>query len=235
VCCRMGLGNAIRVSCEQSGGDVVLVVSPPKTCFWRIRCSARLTGFRRMGVSLSLRGANTPSRRLTCDVLSQPMLACRTRAHYHRGPRVSPKGTREDYRGSMNSQYKDHVRCGPTRRELRTVSTARAGRVRQSPHSRSTTYPVMAMISPWWSRPYGFRVCSIFDRMSRYDAACGRGERGISRLGNVRRDAVWVPETLSTHATWAYSWIRPPSRSRRRIRTFAPGTGGCSRPAGGLW
>ena len=38
-----------------------------------------------------------------------------------------------------------------------------------------------------------------------------------------------------THATWAYSWIRPPSRSRRRTRTFAPSTGGSSRPAGGLW
>jgi hypothetical protein len=54
-------------------------------------------------------GASTPSRRLTCDVLSQPILAYRTRAHYHRGPRASPKGTREDYRGSMSSQYKDHA------------------------------------------------------------------------------------------------------------------------------
>jgi hypothetical protein len=50
-------------------------------------------------------GASTPSRRLTCDVLSQPTLAYRTRAHYHRGPRASPKGTREDYHGSMNGQY----------------------------------------------------------------------------------------------------------------------------------
>jgi hypothetical protein len=27
-----------------------------------------------------------------------------------------------------------------------------------------------------------------------------------------------VPETLSPYATWEYSWIRPPSRSRRRTR-----------------
>ena len=33
---------------------------------------------------------------------------------------------------------------------------------------------------------------------------------------------VWVPNILSPYATWAYSWIRPPSRSRRRTRTFCP-------------
>ena len=46
--------------------------------------------------------------------------------------------------------------------------------------------------------------------------------------------AVWVPETLSSYATWAYSRIRPPSRSRRRTRIFAPIAGGCERPAGGF-
>jgi hypothetical protein len=49
------------------------------------------------------------------------------------------------------------------------------------------------------------------------------------------RQAVWVPKTLSPHATWAYSWIRPPSRSRRRTRTLAPGAGACVGPAGGFW
>jgi len=29
---------------------------------------------------------------------------------------------------------------------------------------------------------------------------------------------LWVPKTVSPHATWAYSWIKPPSRSRRRTR-----------------
>jgi ABC-type uncharacterized transport system ATPase subunit len=37
------------------------------------------------------------------------------------------------------------------------------------------------------------------------------------------------------HATWAYSWIRPPSRSRRRTRTSAPGTSARAGPAGGFW
>ena len=46
---------------------------------------------------------------------------------------------------------------------------------------------------------------------------------------------LWVPETPSPHATWVYSWIRPPSRSRRRTRTLLRRAGGCSRPEGGLW
>jgi hypothetical protein len=46
--------------------------------------------------------------------------------------------------------------------------------------------------------------------------------------------AVWVPITLSPHATWAYSWIKPPSRSRRSTRIFVPAAGGCERPAGGF-
>src|SRR5215470_2314267 len=45
---------------------------------------------------------------------------------------------------------------------------------------------------------------------------------------------LWVPETLSPYAAWAYSPIRPPRRSRRRTRTFVSGAGGCGRPAGGL-
>ena len=41
-------------------------------------------------------------------------------------------------------------------------------------------------------------------------------------------------ENPVAYATWAYSRIRPPSRSRRRIRTFAPWAGGKRCPAGGL-
>ena len=48
------------------------------------------------------------------------------------------------------------------------------------------------------------------------------------------RRSLWVPKTLSPYATWEYSRIRPPRRSRRRTRTFAPRAGGCGRPAGGL-
>ena len=58
-------------------------------------------------------GANTPSWRLTCDILSQPKLSRRTRAHYFREPRASPKGHRRTIGGYTNGLYKDHVRCGP--------------------------------------------------------------------------------------------------------------------------
>jgi putative transposase len=45
----------------------------------------------------------------------------------------------------------------------------------------------------------------------------------------------WVPNMLSPYAAWAYSRIRPPSRSRRRTRTSGFIVGGRSRPAGGRW
>jgi hypothetical protein len=43
--------------------------------------------------------------------------------------------------------------------------------------------------------------------------------------------SVWVLKTPSPHASGEYSWIRPPSRSRRPSRAVAPGTGGaCCAP-----
>jgi hypothetical protein len=53
------------------------------------------------------------------------------------------------------------------------------------------------------------------------------------QLGNGDRDQPVGAEIPSPYATWEYSWIRPPSRSRRRTRDVAPGAGGCGRPAGG--
>ncbi len=37
-----------------------------------------------------------------------------------------------------------------------------------------------------------------------------------------RRRSLWVPKTVSPHMTWAYWWLRPPSRSRRRTRPAVP-------------
>jgi predicted metal-dependent enzyme (double-stranded beta helix superfamily) len=58
--------------------------------------------------------------------------------------------------------------------------------------------------------------------------------RDVHNHGHVAGSgpSLWMPETLSPHATWAYSWIRPPSRSRLRTRTFEPRADGCGRPAG---
>jgi putative transposase len=44
--------------------------------------------------------------------------------------------------------------------------------------------------------------------------------------------AMWVPRTGSPHATCTYSWMRPPSRSRRNGRTVASERDGVP-PAGG--
>jgi len=43
---------------------------------------------------------------------------------------------------------------------------------------------------------------------------------------------LWVPITHPAHATWAYSWITPPSRSSRRTRTLVGGTGSGTAPSG---
>jgi transposase-like protein len=44
---------------------------------------------------------------------------------------------------------------------------------------------------------------------------------------------LWVPVIRSPHATCAYSWISPPSRSRRRIVRVIRTTGGSAGPSGG--
>ena len=55
------------------------------------------------------------------------------------------------------------------------------------------------------------------------------------RPRTTRRDLdLWVPITRSPHATCTYSWMRPPSRSRRSGRTVAPERGGGVLPAWAL-
>jgi hypothetical protein len=39
-------------------------------------------------------------------------------------------------------------------------------------------------------------------------------------------ETLWVPRTPSPHATCTYSWMRPPSRSRRIGRMAVPERGG---------
>jgi hypothetical protein len=67
--------------------------------------------------------------------------------------------------------------------------------------------------------------------------AVGVSERPAPRVaepGAVVADLaeLWVPRILSRHATCTYSWMRPPSRSRRSGRIAASERGGAP-PAGG--
>jgi hypothetical protein len=89
-------------------------------------------------------GANTPSLRLTCDVLS------RRRCHVVPAPAITegPGHHRMEYGGlprvRERSTQGPRPAANPTGRESRTVSTARADPVR---HSQAAAKPVMAMIS----------------------------------------------------------------------------------------
>jgi MOSC domain len=59
---------------------------------------------------------------------------------------------------------------------------------------------------------------------------------GPDQQGFAENDwiGLWVPETVLPYATWAYSWIRPPSRSLRTMRIPVASAGRCARPAGGF-
>ena len=58
------------------------------------------------------------------------------------------------------------------------------------------------------------------------------GSRNMINKNCETRETLWVPRTRSRHATCTYSWMRPPSRSRRSGRMTAPEGGGVP-PAGG--
>jgi predicted SnoaL-like aldol condensation-catalyzing enzyme len=49
------------------------------------------------------------------------------------------------------------------------------------------------------------------------------------------RVTLWVPDIRSPHATCAYSWISPPSRSRRTTPRAGRMTDGSAGPSGGAW
>jgi Domain of unknown function (DUF1918) len=49
------------------------------------------------------------------------------------------------------------------------------------------------------------------------------------------RRVLWVPKTCPPHATWACSWISPPSRSRRTTCALAAQADGGTAPIGGAW
>ncbi len=74
------------------------------------------------------------------------------------------------------------------------------------------------------------------DGMHFFPLGSGRdgSRRGVLVLNHEYID-LWVPKSCPHHATWAYSWISPPSRSRRATRTMATGAGNATTPSGGAW
>jgi hypothetical protein len=69
-----------------------------------------------------------------------------------------------------------------------------------------------------------------------YPGVTGVSTRPTDRLQHQRTAkhecCLWVPRTRSRHATCRYSWMRPPSRSRRNGRMTAPERGRVP-PSGG--
>src|ERR1700730_12567629 len=83
------------------------------------------------------------------------------------------------------------------------------------------------------SRPADVLVPGIFDftpgaapkrRVNRRRTA---GPRKVHHSPAQTMTGVRVPETVSPHAPWAYSWIRPPRWSWRRMRILLVSVDGC--------
>jgi hypothetical protein len=53
--------------------------------------------------------------------------------------------------------------------------------------------------------------------------------------GHSQRNSLWVPITGPRHATWAYSWMSPSSRSTHTTRTSLGGVICGMAPSGGAW
>jgi hypothetical protein len=58
---------------------------------------------------------------------------------------------------------------------------------------------------------------------------------GFSHGGASLVQSLWVPVIRSPHATCAYSWISPPSRSRRTTLPAGTATADSTDPSGGAW
>jgi AraC-like DNA-binding protein len=62
-----------------------------------------------------------------------------------------------------------------------------------------------------------------------------RIEGARTDLASPAGRGLWVPTMSSLPATCEYSWIRPPSRSRRGTRMLSPAGTTWDLPSGGLW
>jgi hypothetical protein len=78
-------------------------------------------------------------------------------------------------------------------------------------------------------------LAQIRDLIAAASAADGEIDNVIDKIRPLARQSLWVPRTVSPYAACAYSWMSPPSRSRRRTRAVSLGGGGWGCGLGGCW
>jgi hypothetical protein len=89
--------------------------------------------------------------------------------------------------------------------------------------------------------PTSRRPPATRQRRGRANPAAGPREPALGLPAHPRRaeeaedigvSNLWVPKSRAPHATWAYSWMSPPSRSTRTIRISAGGAAREATPSG---
>ncbi len=70
------------------------------------------------------------------------------------------------------------------------------------------------------------RSAALRPHLRRWDQRLGDLPQAVRNNPTPRTPPLWVPESVSPYATCEYSWIRPPSRSRRRMRVLSLAMGG---------
>jgi hypothetical protein len=81
----------------------------------------------------------------------------------------------------------------------------------------------------------GARAARLSLPRPRRDVPAWLMARWLRRRAAAMEPILWVPTMPSPHATCEYSWIRPPSRSRRRTRKLSSAGAAGILASGGLW
>ena len=136
-----------------------------------------------------------------------------------------------------------HVDCALTLRRLDVLFVLEVGDrylhilgVTAHPDGQRTTQQAHNLVMDLGDHVARFRFL-VRDRAGQFTAAfdavlADAGIEVVKIPPRCPRANLWVSRTLSRHATCTYSWMRPPSRSRRSGRMVAAESGGVA-PAGG--
>jgi hypothetical protein len=116
-------------------------------------------------------------------------------------------------------------RLGDVARPVLPADGAGHGRDRPAFLAQRASGRTDADTSPLAAADAGFLVGGVADQAV-------RAQRLAVLVAGGRFADLWVPNIVSPHATWAYSWMRPPSRSRLKTLNVLGGVGQ-SLPFGG--